>query len=180
MKNALLGIVTLAITQMSAQWIPQSSTTTNNIPAVQFLDANNGIALAGLTQLNTSNGGQTWTLSYSSSSTFNSLDFPSPTIGYAVGTGGAIVKYDPSSGVSESSLTPIIEYYPNPVSAFVHFNSPMKILSISLFSPEGRKVMEEKPGTDHISLDLSALSSGIYLWSAVSENGIQFGKLVRE
>ena len=81
-------------------WDTVSSGTSNDLNAVYFNDADNGVMLgSGGMIRKTSNAGASWTDSYTGlTSALNSCFFTDPDTGYAVGAGGSIIKsYDGGS-----------------------------------------------------------------------------------
>jgi len=70
--------------------------------------------------MNTTNGGNSWTVQATDTSLL-SLYFPNPGIGYAVGEGGTILKYNGPIGIEELDAPPLFTIYPNPTSGQFQF-----------------------------------------------------------
>ncbi len=89
MKKIYILLFTLLLLNFTkAQWIAQTSGTTNVLNSVYFINSDTGYAVGGNgTILKTSNGGIAWKM-LSSGGTFNSVYFPDANTGYAVGKGG--------------------------------------------------------------------------------------------
>lgn len=86
-KFYLLATLTLMIGISNAQWVPQTSGTTNHLNSVYFTDSNTGYAVGwNGTILKTTDGGENW-LSQSSGTTnhLNSVFFIDQSIGFVVG-----------------------------------------------------------------------------------------------
>ncbi|MCC7301462.1 MAG: T9SS type A sorting domain-containing protein [Bacteroidia bacterium] len=158
-------------------WLPCTNTQSNPLYDVQFVNGTTGYAVGGngLSSghiIKTVDGGQTWTLNYSCPYTFLSLDFPSATIGYAVGTGGAIYKYDPSSSINEESSTTSVQLFPNPTDNLLNITCDQKILNLNILSLEGRSIQQEAPGSFTIAIQVSELPEGIYFAEIRTLNGV--------
>ena len=72
-------------TTFSQTWVQQTSGVTENLLAVQFLDANNGYACGDAGKVvKTTNGGSTWTqVNIGTSFPVNDISFTSATEGWA-------------------------------------------------------------------------------------------------
>ncbi|RMH61261.1 MAG: T9SS C-terminal target domain-containing protein [Calditrichaeota bacterium] len=93
-KLYLALIFLFAANIIHAQWIEQTSGTTNNFNGVSFTDANTGTAVGDNgTILRTTDGGANW-VSQNSGTTnnLNSVSFTDANTGTAVGTGGVILR----------------------------------------------------------------------------------------
>lgn len=101
------GGLILKTTNAGVTWIPQTSSTTNNLKSIQFMPNETGFIAGQGVILNTTNG-STWVSDYSLDSTLYSINFPSNTVGYAVGDHGKILKkvfFDTFSWTPGSSLS---------------------------------------------------------------------------
>jgi hypothetical protein len=54
-------------------------------------------------------------------------------------------------------------FYPNPVTDVLNLTSSSEITLITIFNVLGQKVMEGKPNSAEVKLDMSALEEGIYV-----------------
>jgi alpha/beta superfamily hydrolase len=76
-----------------------------------------------------------------------------------------------------------INLYPNPAnSEFRIQNSEFKIQEVELFDVLGKSILKRSglEGKSEISIDVAALSSGIYMVKLISSDRVSFAKLVRE
>lgn len=72
-------------------------------------------------------------------------------------------------------------YYPNPVKNTLNIQSDKKITSVAIYNMAGQMVQNQKLNSNNSLLNLSTLSSGIYLVKAVLENGqIETFKIVKK
>jgi hypothetical protein len=67
--------------------------------------------------------------------------------------------------------------YPNPTNSQLFLESKEPIESILVYDLAGRKVQTLKPNTSKAEMDLSALSSGIYLIKATVGTKVQTFKV---
>ncbi|WP_185246692.1 SBBP repeat-containing protein [Chryseobacterium bernardetii] len=73
-----------------------------------------------------------------------------------------------SLSVKEAEVGQKIALYPNPADAVVHLMSDSKIMAVQILDMSGKKLLEAN-GTNKI--DVSMLSSGVYLLSAKTQSG---------
>lgn len=79
-------------------------------------------------------------------------------------------------GVEEEALNKMV-LYPNPTNSQLFLESKEPIESILVYDLAGRKVQTLKPNTSKAEMDLSALSSGIYLIKATVGSKVQTFKV---
>lgn len=70
--------------------------------------------------------------------------------------------------------------YPNPVTDILNIDSKVKVKSISVVDATGRTVMSSEINKDKFNINLSTLSSGIYMITAQTENGLQSIKVIKK
>ncbi|AZA51667.1 T9SS C-terminal target domain-containing protein [Chryseobacterium sp. G0201] len=64
-----------------------------------------------------------------------------------------------------------VSIYPNPTSDFVNIKSPIDVMSLSLFSIDGRKLFENYKEN---KIDISSYNTGIYILNVVLKDGTTF------
>ncbi|MEY8759580.1 peptide-N-glycosidase F-related protein [Chryseobacterium tongliaoense] len=64
-----------------------------------------------------------------------------------------------------------VNIYPNPTSDFVNIKSEAEVVSVSVFSADGKKLAETYKAN---TIDLSSYSTGVYFLNIVMKNGITF------
>ncbi|MCX8532282.1 T9SS-dependent choice-of-anchor J family protein [Chryseobacterium luquanense] len=69
-----------------------------------------------------------------------------------------------------------LKAYPNPVSDILNINSDSKIKSVKIYDLSGKNVLE----TEKSSINVSGLTSGTYIVTAQTENGIQSSKIIKK
>ena len=78
------------------------------------------------------------------------------------------IKVEPTTGIEESEDSPF-SVYPNPVKDMLNVNCK-DIEQVSLFNAVGQKIESFRTeGNDKVQIDLSGLSSGVYILQAVSQ-----------
>ncbi|MCC7303774.1 MAG: T9SS type A sorting domain-containing protein [Bacteroidia bacterium] len=73
-----------------------------------------------------------------------------------------------------------VDVFPNPCSTLAHISSPVNIESVRLFSIVGQEVISTELNQSFFSLDVSAFTSGTYLWVIQTSSGTSRGLLVKE
>lgn len=71
----------------------------------------------------------------------------------------------------ESPTAAQFALYPNPTSSFVNIKSNVSTRSIQIYSITGNLIIDETLGTTEESIDVSALSTGLYIAKIILENG---------
>ena len=153
-------------TNGGSTWTTQSSGTFQTLFSVKFLDANNGyIAGGGGKILNTTDGGLTWT-TQNSNATGNLyfLYFTDFNTGYVVGIDGVIRKTIVTTGINEIR-DDVFSFSPNPVQDILNINLNLKLKQsiIRIIDTAGRVVYSETGMFENKSIDVSSISSGIYI-----------------
>ena len=64
-----------------------------------------------------------------------------------------------------------VSIYPNPTSDFINIKSPIDVMSLSLFSIDGRKLYENYKEN---KIDISSYNTGIYILNVVLKDGTSF------
>lgn len=122
--------------------------------------------------------GATWT-EVMSGTQVTTLKFKDGSIGFGGGftitsSSGGIYKYTGTVlGLDKFSETTNLMAYPNPTSDFLTV-AGKNITEITIFDMSGKQVMTKKVTiTDNLNLDVSLLSTGIYLLNAVNDSGLK-------
>ena len=107
MKKLLLITIVALSFNAKAQWVNQTSSTTNGLNGVYFVDADTGYAVAdhflNPTIIKTIDGGANWTTLYNSAYTASGVFFLTPSVGYVACNFGTILKTT-NSGASWTGL----------------------------------------------------------------------------
>jgi photosystem II stability/assembly factor-like uncharacterized protein len=136
--------------------------------------------------LKTINGGDDWTHHYSGTNNrLKAVFFTSGETGYVVGEGGTIQKTDNGGGFPVgvnsiiSSATTFLKIYPNPSSNIITVETIAKG-HLSILNLNGQEVITHQITGPKTQVDLSTLTSGIFLLKLVGENGVQVGKIIKQ
>lgn len=124
------------------------------------------------------NDGASWT-EVMSGTQVTTLKFKDATLGFGGGfsitsTNGGIYKYTGTVlGTPDFIESKSLMLYPNPTSNLLNVDSK-SITEINIFDMTGKQVMFKKFNTtDHFSLDVSSLSTGIYLLNTTNDSGLK-------
>ena len=92
------------------------------------------------------------------------------------------VKIWSSSTLSEPSLEDdnALTYYPNPVTSDLSLRAQKPIQNISVYNMLGQRVMELKPETSDVQVDMSALSQGSYFVKLSVDNVIETIRIIKK
>lgn len=88
------------------------------------------------------------------------------------------ISTDPCVGLQEKDLFYTI--YPNPVSHSLVIESTQMIQNAVILSTEGKIILEIRPTTGLIQMDLSTLTSGIYLLHLSTNNGLYTERIIKQ
>ena len=136
----------------------------------------------GGTILNSNNGGASWATQNSNTTLdLTSVYFIDENTGYAVGDSGVIVKTTNGiTGLSEHHQTEnVLEVYPNPASANINIETPLKG-DLSILNLAGQQLLQERITVQKTTIDISRLPSGVYVIKLIGENGVQMGKIFKK
>ncbi|MFH1159358.1 MAG: YCF48-related protein [bacterium] len=137
------------------------------------------------------NAGAGWTeISTPDSTSILDITFPDTLHGYAVGAGGAVLKYTPPVPPfvpplpGEKNGCTLSQNYPNPFRSITNYElritnySFVSLKIYSLWGEEVATVMEKKlpPGTHQVAFDTGNLPAGIYLYRLAVDGTIQATK----
>ena len=131
----------------------------------------------------TIDGGDTWFQSTTGHQTISSLFFPNEFTGYAVGTGGIILKYEDSgSGIVTQSDNSSLSISPNPSSGVFTIQNPDYGKSdIIVLNTIGQVVYSQSNITKpNHTVDISAEDTGMYIVHLTQGSKTYVGKLVVE
>ncbi len=85
-----------------------------------------------------------------------------------------------SAGIPEqTSLSELIQVYPNPASNNITIEAPQKSI-IDILNIQGQLVKSLVAAGDYTTLNISSFSSGVYLMQVKTENGIVIKKFMKE
>ena len=177
------GII-LKTTNGGNNWTSQTSGTVNNLYSVFFTNANTGYAVGqNGTIIKTTNGGTNWTAQLSGTSIFlRSVYFPDANTGYAVGDSGTILKTI-NGGVSWIEDNRVAEnnfvIYPNPTYDNVTIESSGNA-DIDIIEIHGRLIESLKIIDSKSLINLSKLSSGVYIMKIKTKDSIITKKIIKD
>ena len=69
--------------------------------------------------------------------------------------------------------------YPNPVGRLLHIRSPHEMKQISIYTLDGKLLMQIQTNRDELSLDVASFNSGLYFIQVFSDEGIETRKFVK-
>lgn len=185
-------IAKIATTDAGMNWTNDTLSFPGLSFAIDFRTYNEGWSASGNTFLITTNRGETWSKFNTPDSTIIfDLQFTDPRNGYAVGTNGTILKFDPTL----VSLEPINENpddytlyqnYPNPFNpkTIIGYSLPTTSkISLVVYDVLGKEVTtlvegENQAGHYNIVFDAGGLPSGIYFYKLTTGYFIQTKKMV--
>jgi photosystem II stability/assembly factor-like uncharacterized protein len=155
---------------------------------IHFIDGRKGFICGGNGFnsgyiMQTSNGGTSWTPTYTSVYSFFCMDFPSDTVGYAGGQSGLIIRYSSApNGIAQNSNAHSINVFPNPSNGNFqltgNFPSNSQLHIYNLLGEEIIQPLELSEGNQTIPVE-SGLAEGIYVYRIISgKNVLQEEKLV--
>lgn len=82
-------------------------------------------------------------------------------------------------GVENADFSDFV-FYPNPVDKFLEISAAKTLDRVRITDINGREVLNLVPGNNEVKLDLSALSSGIYMMQVQMENSSKTYKLIKK
>ena len=88
------------------------------------------------------------------------------------------ISTDPCVGLQEKDLFYTI--YPNPVSHSLVIESTQMIQNAVILSTEGKIIFEIRPSSGLVQMDLSTLTSGIYLLHLSTNNGLYTERIIKQ
>jgi photosystem II stability/assembly factor-like uncharacterized protein len=144
----------------------------------------NDLVLVGTPDLvyESTNGGTTWT--WANETIFNAepalydIAVTGTKVHVCGSQGNFYTKLLPDLGISNPSV-PQIGIYPNPVKDILNLASIEPIISVAVYTVNGQLVFSEKSGSGIQKIDVSTLSSGVYMVRAATANGCKAIKLVK-
>lgn len=111
----------------------------------------------------TSDAGASWTPSYTSSYTFNCMDFPSDSVGYAGGQNGTVLRYTGTpNGIIENKNQNLLSIYPNPTTGSINITNAIPGAKIKLLNLTGQIIMEQNVEYSLVKMNLENIANGIY------------------
>jgi photosystem II stability/assembly factor-like uncharacterized protein len=159
--------------------------------SVYFTDANTGYSVGSDNWSNsaiikTLNGGIDWTIYDSLIANYlgvlMSVHFPAKDTGYIVGRGGAILKTTNGGGGlgidDHYQATSILTLSPNPASTNITIETPTKGF-IYINNLSGQQLLQQEIIEAKTTIDVRAMSSGVYSIKLVDENGVHTGKIIK-
>ncbi len=135
----------------------------------------------------TSDGGNSWVESSAGTlNPFKSIFFTDQETGYTVGLNGNIFKTTNSGGINVIQDAFIarsnFNLYPNPATTKIILNNTSEFVgetNVIIFSTQGRQLFNHTFTTqEYFELDVSILSTGIYLLEIQNNAGVETKKLV--
>jgi len=141
--------------------------------SICFTDINTGYAMGnnctGSPLYITTDGGLNWEdqmspLYFESTTALLSVFFVNPNIGYTVGTGGVIMKYNNGSTKVNEQIKSEFSIYPNPASEMVTIRMEEENnYQIQITTIDGRILTTSKMAGTYGVMDISSFSKGVYL-----------------
>ena len=177
------GGVILKTINGGANWIAQSSGTTNSLRSVMAPNSSTVYVVGGNgTILKTINGGTIWTTQTSGISNWlNSVCFTNTNTGYACSDAGSILKTT-NGGVfvaENDLLDGHLNVFPNPASDYLIIETTEKTF-IEILNIEGQLLKRLEANGNKINVDISMFSSGVYIIKATTDKGITTKRFLKE
>ena len=88
------------------------------------------------------------------------------------------ISIDPCVGILENNL--VYNVYPNPIVNSLLIESTQMILNAAILSAEGKIIFEMRPSSGLVQIDLSSLSSGIYLLHFSTDSGLYTERIIKQ
>lgn len=139
----------------------------------EYFGSNNGIVFKTIDR------GNTWQIMDSTfSNGLTKMHFPSPSVGYAVGMGGVVLKLteanSPYTKITQlTNFISSITLYPNPTKGIFNIESTaVKLTSIKIMNVMGKVIKNYEFGIKNVSnttIDMSNESKGIYFVQTIDE-----------
>jgi photosystem II stability/assembly factor-like uncharacterized protein len=188
-------------TNGGVSWSPANSISQHPILDMSFVNNLKGYAVGGADTIEwqipsgmskgiiwkTEDGGYTWSVDDSSwNNQLTALFIVNDSLAYAVGYNGIIFKNSNLYYNEVAELNKVesnISISPNPATSEIKIeNVKGNISSIEIFNTLGEKVYinGETSGNDVETINISALSSGIYFVRVKTKEGVSAGKFVKE
>jgi photosystem II stability/assembly factor-like uncharacterized protein len=163
---------------------------------IEFTTGLDGWALGNEAIYSTTDGGATFSVSrYSNFYSVRELYFRSPSLGFAVGENGTILRYfHPTTGVRMDdqktedmpSMMVLDQNYPNPFNPITRIRFGLSVsgrTTLKVYDVLGREVAtiadkQLSPGNYEATFDAAGLSSGLYFYRLESGNSVQTRKLL--
>ncbi|OSY86886.1 hypothetical protein WH52_13960, partial [Tenacibaculum holothuriorum] len=97
-------------------------------------------------------------------------------------TGKITLKYDTSLSTEDEELEKAVKLYPNPTKGLLNLNisNQFELKKIEIYTVLGKKIREIKANSGLKNIDISNLSSGMYLINIVTEKGRVVKRVMRE
>lgn len=156
---------------------------------ITFVSKDTGFAVGGDglfsgTIVQTNDGGNTWTLLPGISQTFNSVHFPSGSVGYACGTNGTVMKYQYFVSINEHIKLNNYAYYNKDDKAIhIYINSKTNTkIDLKLYDLQGHQLKylfrNQYLSNNYFKWQIPDLTDGIYFVQIQTPDFIETKKLV--
>ncbi len=167
-------------TNSGVSWPTVSSGTTDVLTGMDFMDANIGFIVGGNIGANigciltTLDGGATWTYALPGSNRLTRVTMFSPTLGYAVGLNGNILKFSATASIVDNLLNDGISIYPNPFnnSATISFDTEQQNITVKTIDVLGKELRSQQFTGKQLLIEKNELKAGIYFVQLISENKV--------
>lgn len=159
-------------------WQAQNNMTNTLFYSCDFINSRHGFVVGGNgfsngVILETTDAGANWTVSQSSVNTFQSVCFPSTTIGYAGGLNGVLYKYSAPTGLEENLGGISINTYPNPSLGIFYCTAEKPMEKLDIFNITGELVYSTAGnGLESVQIDLSDKPQGPYILKVTRSDGM--------
>ena len=163
-------------------WHKIISPTNKNINSIGFINDSVGF-FAGDSGIifKTSDGGQTW---QSENSTMNSniirIKIFNDYIGYAVTDNGVLLKRENIEEIQNKNVL-IFKIYPNPSNSIliIELSQITKNSTLTIYNFNGQEIKTQQLINIKSQLDISNLTSGIYIVKLITDNSIEVRKIIK-
>lgn len=110
-------------------------------------------------------------------------DLTNPCIGGYFGQAEDYTVNVTASALSVNDTTikkSIFRVSPNPASEFINIDSESKIKSLTIFDQSGKSILNESINAQKANINISRLTTGTYIVTAQTENGLQSAKIIKK
>lgn len=134
----------------------------------------------------TEDGGMTWNVYQDDQDQHTEMAFNANHVGWSGGfsttaNGGGIFKYNGTFlGVEQTEAVTSISCFPNPANNFLQVQANSKINEVRILNFLGQEIEHLIGSNNYMTIDLSAMQSGIYFVEISTINGKETAKVVKQ
>ena len=73
-----------------------------------------------------------------------------------------------------------LSFYPNPAKNILNVNNVKEVTDITVYDLSGKNVLNEKPNSKNVKLDVSKLAKGVYMMRVATKDGAKTVKVIKD